>query len=143
MSAYGGRTVLVATDEGLHVVNGEGAARVDDLAGREVRALAAGGEGWWAIVEGRELWRSEEGYRWSIAATVPKRKATCLAATPAGLLVGAARAHLLRLEEDQLVPVPSFDEAEGRDAWYTPWGAPADVRSISAGTHGLAASMRV
>lgn len=137
MSTQSRRTILVATDEGLHVVNGAGAARVDDLAGREVRALGAGGEGWWAIVEGRELWRSDEGYRWSKAATVPKRKATCLAATPAGLLVGAARAHLLRLERDQLVPVPSFDEAEGRDAWYTPWGAPADVRSISGGARGM------
>jgi photosystem II stability/assembly factor-like uncharacterized protein len=89
------------------------------------------------LVDGQELGESADGCRWSTAAvTVPKRKATCLAATPAGLLVGAARAHLLRLEGDQLVPVPSFDEAEGRDAWYTPWGAPADVRSISAGALG-------
>jgi hypothetical protein len=56
--------------------------------------------------------------------------------TPAGLLIGTARAHLLRLEQDRLVPVPAFDEAEGREAWYTPWGAPAEVRSISAGVEG-------
>lgn len=128
--------ILVATDEGLHVVDGEGAARVDELAGRAVLALARGADGWWAIVAGRELWRSAEGYRWSSAVTVPKRKATCLAATPAGLLVGTARAHLLRLEGSGLVPVPSFDEAEGRAAWHTPWGAPADARSISAAADG-------
>jgi photosystem II stability/assembly factor-like uncharacterized protein len=136
MSVNTARTILVATDEGLHLVNGEGAARVDDLAGREVGALAAGGDGWWALVEGRELWRSADGSRWSMFAQVPKRKATCLAATPAGLLVGTARAHLLRLDADRLVPVPSFEDAEGRKAWYTPWGAPADVRSISAGADG-------
>ncbi len=136
MSMDSQRRVLVATDEGLQLVNGEGVARVDDLAGREVVALAVDGENRWAIVGGRELWRSADGFRWSPAAAVPKRKATCLAATPAGLLVGTTRAHLLRLEQDRLVPVPSFDEAEGRDTWYTPWGAPADVRSISAGTDG-------
>jgi hypothetical protein len=129
-------TILVATDEGLRVVNREGAARVDALAGRAVLALSGGDDGWWAIVDGRELWRSTEGVRWSPVATVPKRKATCLAATGAGLLVGTARAHLLRLEGDRLVPVSSFDEAEGRDAWYTPWGSPADVRSISAAADG-------
>jgi len=36
------------------------------------------------------------------------------------------------------VPVRSFEETEGREAWYTPWGAPADVRSISAGADGAA-----
>ncbi len=136
MSTESLRTIFVATDEGLHLFIGEDAARADDLAGRGVLALAAGDESWWALVGGRELWRIAEGYRWSLAATVPKRKATCLAATPAGLLVGTARAHLLRLERDRLVPVPSFDEAEGREAWYTPWGAPADVRSMSAGASG-------
>jgi hypothetical protein len=127
------RLILVATDDGLHVVNGEGVVRVDDLAGRGVPALALDGETAWAIVDGRELWRSADGLRWSRFAPILKRKAMCMALTPAGLLVGTSRAHLLRLEQDKLVPVPSFEEAEGRDAWYTPWGAPADVRSISAG----------
>ncbi len=125
-------TILVATDEGLHVVDGKGAARLDSLAGRAVGALAGGRDGWWAIVEGRELWRSDAGRDWSTVATVPKRKATCLAMTPEGPLVGTTRAHLLRLHRDRLELVQSFDEVEGREAWYTPWGAPADVRSISA-----------
>ena len=129
--------ILVGTEEGLHVVRGEGATRVDDLAGRDVRALVAGSGSWWAIVEGRELWRSADGLRWVSAATLPKRKATCLAATRARLLVGTARARLLRLEGKRLAPVPSFDEAEGRETWYTPWGAPADVRSISVGARGV------
>jgi hypothetical protein len=48
--------------------------------------------------------------------------------------VGTASAHLLRLEGERLVPVSAFESVESRDAWYTPWGVPADVRSISAGT---------
>src|SRR5712692_619856 len=136
MSAQSPRMILVATDEEMYHVNGGAVARVDELAGRGVRALAIDGEGGWAIVEGRELWRSTEGERWSLAATVPRWKATCLAATPAGLLVGTARAHLLRLERERLEVDSSFDAAEGREAWYTPWGAPADVRSISSGADG-------
>jgi len=130
------RLVLVATDDGLHLVDGENATSVDDLAGHEVLALGKDDRTAWALVDGRELWRSADVRHWSRVTTVPKRKATCLAATPDALLVGTARAHLLRLEDDRLVPVPSFDKAEGRDAWYTPWGAPADVRSISAGAGG-------
>jgi len=136
MSMQSPRMILVATDEELYHVNGGAATRVDELAGRGVRALAIDGEGGWAIVEGRELWRSAEGERWSLAATVPRWKATCLAATPAGLLVGTARAHLLRLERERLEVDSSFDAAEGREAWHTPWGAPADVRSISSGADG-------
>jgi photosystem II stability/assembly factor-like uncharacterized protein len=128
--------ILVATDEGLHRITDEGATRVEDLAGREVGALVAGGKERWVLIEGRELWRSPDGSRWSPAATVPSWSATCLAATPAGLLVGTAGAHLLRLEGDRLVPLLSFDQAEGRDAWYTPWGEPPDARSISAGADG-------
>jgi hypothetical protein len=129
-------TILVATDEGLQLVNDEGAVRVENLAGRGVSALAVDAEGWWAIVDRRELWRSPEGRHWSPVAAVTRRKATCVTPTPAGVLVGTTQAHLLRLEQDRLAPVAAFDAAEGREAWYTPWGAPADVRSISAGTDG-------
>jgi len=133
------RTVVVATDDGLHVLDVGGASghegrRIDELAGREIRALELR-DGPWAVVDGKELWRSQDE-RWSRAASTGRRRATCLAATSAGLLVGTARAHLLRLDGDQLAPVVSFDQAEGRDAWHTPWGAPADVRSISSGSDG-------
>lgn len=32
--------------------------------------------------------------------------------------------------------VASFETVEGRDEWYTPWGDPADVRSITVGVDG-------
>lgn len=132
------RTVVVATDDGLHEfdigVSGRG-RRIDAIAGREVVALELGGGGPWAIVDGKELWRGADG-TWAPIASTGRRRATCLAATPAGVLVGTAGAHLLRVEGDRLVPVSGFSQAEGRQAWYTPWGAPADVRSVSAGPDG-------
>jgi hypothetical protein len=133
MSAQHGPGILAATDEGLHVIEAPGPVRVDELAGRAVPALAVDGDRRWAIADGKELWGSAGGARWSLVAKVPRRRATCLGATPGGLLIGTSGAHLLRLDGDRLAPVGSFDEAEGRAAWHTPWGAPADTRSISAG----------
>jgi hypothetical protein len=34
-------------------------------------------------------------------------------------------------------PVASFEHAPTRDEWYTPWGGPADVRSISVSPEGV------
>ena len=134
MSSQG--LILIATGDGLHILDGENATSVDAFAGREVLSLTWHDAAAWALVDGRELWRSADMFGWSRVATVPKRRATCVATSPDGLLVGTARAHLLRLEGTRLVPVSSFDEAEGRSEWYTPWGAPADVRSISGGGSG-------
>ncbi len=131
------RPILVATDGGLHMVDSAGATRVDDVAGREITALEPDAHGWWAIVGGRELWRSADARAWAKAAAVPTRlKATCLAATPSGLLVGTAGAHLLRLDGDRLAEIRAFAEVEGRADWHTPWGGPADTRSISAAPDG-------
>ena len=50
--------------------------------------------------------------------------------TDAAPWVGTAEAHLLRVDGEPRV-VEAFDAAEDRDRWYTPWGGPPDVRSIS------------
>src|SRR5262249_28481343 len=49
---------------------------------------------------------------------------------------GTAQAHLLRLAGDGVVSIESFETTDGRAAWYTPWGDPADVRSISVARDG-------
>jgi photosystem II stability/assembly factor-like uncharacterized protein len=134
-------TFFVATDDGLRVLDPDrdaqagDAAWVDELAGREIAALAPGEKGPWALVEGKEIWR-RSNTRWSRVASTGRRTGTCLAETPAGLLIGTTRGHLLHLEKGRTALIPSFDQAEGRDAWHTPWGAPADTRSISAAPDG-------
>src|SRR5215813_2037948 len=131
---------FIATDDGLHVLgHGDGAAGgaicAEELAGREIVAIEPGGGGPWALVGSKEIWRHADG-RWSQAASTGRRTGTCLAATSAGLLIGTTRGHLLLLEKGRTALVPSFDQADGREAWHTPWGAPADVRSISAAHDG-------
>lgn len=124
--------ILIGTDEGLWELGQGGPGAVEALAGQAVGALAAEDGLTWALVGGRALWVTGEGRRWEAVASVDGQPATCLAPSPAGLLVGTEQAHLLRLAEGRLQPVEAFESAEGRAAWYTPWGDPADVRSLSA-----------
>lgn len=47
------------------------------------------------------------------------------------LLAGTSGAHLCALAGDRLEPLDAFDAIDGREEWYTPWGDPPDVRSLS------------
>jgi len=111
------------------------------LQGRHVRAVAP--ETWerlWAVVDGREIWRTE-GDGWERVASLADLaggedlEALCLADTRAnplgGILVGTSRARLVRVTEQREIEfVEAFDRAPGRDRWYTPWGGPPDIRTF-------------
>src|SRR4029453_1342607 len=43
---------------------------------------------------------------------------------------------LLKLAGNALEPGEAFDATEGRDTWYTPWGAPAGDRSMGRAVDG-------
>jgi hypothetical protein len=128
--------ILIGTEKGLWEL-GDGANEpVDAFGGAAVTALARDGARTWALVDGRALWARTDAGGWQSQATVDGLAGTCLAATPDGLLVGTEQAHLLRLANGALARVESFETVEGREAWYTPWGDPADVRSIARATDG-------
>jgi hypothetical protein len=122
--------LLVATSEGIHTAVGR-EEPVVELAGHRVTALAADGRALWAITDGDRLWRSAEAGRWTEAGSIGTLRANCVSARAGGVLVGAAEAQLFRLSDAGLERVGSFDDVEGRDGWYTPWGGPPDVRSIT------------
>ncbi|HEX2031447.1 MAG TPA: hypothetical protein VHL78_08615, partial [Actinomycetota bacterium] len=75
-------------------------------------ALAADGEAW-ALLDGRSLWRRDDGH-WQEIASTGDLRGRCVLAGPR-VLVGTARARLLRLDGRALAPVEGFDAAEGRD----------------------------
>jgi hypothetical protein len=127
--------ILVGTESGLWQSRDDVLEPVDGFTARSVSALACRGSEVWAIVEDRML-RQRTGGRWTDRAPLGDRGATCLAPTPNGLLIGTRQAHLFRLVGDTLDPVESFETVEGRETWYTPWGDPADVRSIAVGLDG-------
>ena len=127
--------IRIGTREGLWELEGDRVYSVDAFAGKCLSALAADGARDWAIVDGRTLWERSDS-AWKERAAIEGHAATCLAAAPGGLLIGTEEAHLLRLADDEPVPVESFETIDGRAAWYTPWGDPADVRSISVALDG-------
>ena len=127
--------ILVGTESGLWQLRGDALEPVDPFTARTVTALARSGQETWAIVDGRALWHGAGGH-WNERASLDGQPATCLATTPDGLLFGTAQAHLLRCVGDTLQPVESFETVDGREEWYTPWGDPADVRSIAVASDG-------
>jgi hypothetical protein len=128
--------ILVGTDGGLWQLRGGAPEPVDAFAAHEVTALARDDARTWALVEGRTLWAQRTGGAWQEQATVEGPTATCVAPIPGGLLVGTEQRGLLRLVDGKLSRVESFETVEGRDEWYTPWGDPAAVRSITVAVDG-------
>lgn len=127
--------LLIGTREGLQ--DGEGATL--GLGGRAIRALAGRPDDAWMVVDGREVWRVK-GRRLTPAAaagTMGDPALTCVVPTPTGVFVGTDGAYLRRLDgttrlgNEALAPVAGFDQAEGREHWFTPWGGPPATRSLA------------
>jgi hypothetical protein len=127
--------LLAGTEKGLFVsAVGGPTDEVGDLAGRSVSALGRDGHGtWWALVDGRAVWRARERGAWSPVAEMDDGEPalTCLLADGDRVLVGTAGAHLRRVADGSLRAVAAFEEAAGREEWYTPWGGPPDTRSLA------------
>jgi hypothetical protein len=121
---------LVGATDGLHVFEG---GREKDVAhsGRRVTALGRDGDETWAILDRREVHHTVDGAWPSSPVAVADRELTCIADTDAGVFVGVAEAHLARVADGAIEPVAAFEDVDGRDGWYTPWGGPPDVRSIA------------
>jgi hypothetical protein len=125
--------VLAGTGSGLVDV---ATGTVVELGGSDVRAV----DGDWVLLDGREVTRrGDPGGPFSNVAPAGL-PLTCIAAVPDGhvtVLVGTAGGHLLLFRGGAaLERSAGFDQADGREEWYTPWGAPADVRSASANDDG-------
>ena len=118
----------VVTDDGLHELGSNGKVH---LAGRKCTSISNDRSGIWILVDRRELWHCPPSGDWKQVAQLHDFEAQCLIPTPAGVLVGTSEAHLSQLTDNGFEPVSSFDRAEGRDSWFTPWGGPPAVRSMS------------
>jgi hypothetical protein len=66
---------------------------------------------------------------WEEVARLERLRARCLLPANDRLLVGTSEAHLVDVRTGS--PIESFDRIPSRDKWYTPWGGPPDVRSLS------------
>lgn len=109
-----------------------GAFSLDDpsaplIGGTRINHIARGADGWWAVDGKARVHHDGE-----VVATAPDGVAlNCVLAGPDEVVVGATSARLYRLDGDELIEDEGFAAAPGRDAWYTPWGGPPDVRSMA------------
>jgi hypothetical protein len=120
----------VATTGGLHDLDGPAG-----LEGRSLVALASGTGADWAADRQGTILRSDDG-GWETAGTLAEPSPRCLLPHTDGVLIGTAEARLFRLRREVVEPVEAFDEVDGRDAWFTPWGGPPDTRSLAADVAG-------
>jgi hypothetical protein len=121
--------ILVGTKDGIHTLGVDGQRGPTELAGRSVTFVSSAGDEQLAVLDASEIWRRAET-GWSHVATIPDVRLRCLAYTDRWL-VGTSEAHLLQLGDDVPTRVETFEHVAGRESWYTPWGGPPDVRSMS------------
>ena len=120
--------LLIGARDGLRTADGA----LLGLDGRSVRALAGRPDDAWVVVDGREIWQLRDGgLRLVAAAAAGDPALTCAVPTTTSVLVGTDGAYLRYLDGPALRSVAGFDEAEGREQWFTPWGGPPATRSMA------------
>jgi hypothetical protein len=154
--------ILIGTGDGLYEVAGPGGHDGGDglgrpgpdrpdspdgpahHPGRSITALGSAGPDVLAIIDEGELWRGSAS-GWARVGSVDGLRGNCMADTRAGIVVGTSEAHVYRAATDSslLEPVGSFDGVDGRDRWYTPWGGPPDVRTLSEDSDTVYANVHV
>lgn len=128
--------LVVGTARGTVEVDPDGGPHRQIDPGAEVTSLAVDGAVAWAVLEGRTVAHRGPDGPWRQVAVVDGPSAACLLPLRGGVLVGTEEAHVLRLVQDGLEQLDGFERVEGREGWYTPWGGPPAVRSLSSSRSG-------
>jgi hypothetical protein len=127
--------LIVGTNEGIFLFS-QSEQRIE-LEGYCVTAIAPSANGLWAVVDRKSVWHRDERGEWQVVvSTGQDLQLNCIEPLNGKVLVGTSDAHLLRMAHGSIKFINSFDDAPGRDEWYTPWGGPPDVRSLAVGTRG-------
>ena len=127
-------SLLVATADGIR----SSEHRVG-LGGRSVSEVTVTDDGAvWAVVEGAELHRLDDPPGASNGevtagpvAVLQAGKASVVHVHAGEIYLGGDRARLWRLDGDELRPVTSLSEAPTSANWYTPWGGPPSIMSMT------------
>lgn len=97
------------------------------IGGTRINHITRDQSGWWAV-DGKG-WIHHNG---DVLAKMPDGVAAlCIQPTSDTTWIGSNKARLFGLDHDEISEDEFFAEAPGRETWFTPWGAPADIRSMS------------
>jgi hypothetical protein len=111
------------------------------LAGHRIDALARGEGAWWVLSDGDTVWNIPDDGTPSRVAGSDETRINCLLARLDDVLLGAEAAQLFHIPASgnpgaEPTIDQAFQDAPGRDDWFTPWGGPPDVRSLAEDTDG-------
>ncbi|MGH2690973.1 MAG: WD40/YVTN/BNR-like repeat-containing protein [Actinomycetota bacterium] len=123
--------LLAGTRAGVHIVDED---RTMDVGG-PVSSLASHGR-LWAVAGDHRVVASDDGLGWEGVATIPDLSVRCLLPGEGETLAGTSESHLYRVRAGEAFRIEGFEEVEGRDGWYTPWGGPPDTRSLAVAEDG-------
>lgn len=113
--------LFIGTVSGAITLDGE------TLTEGRVNHIVGDHEDWWLVDDdGRIVHNGEVVDKMPDNAT-----ARCVQPTEHDVWIGANEARLFALNEEGLAEDDFFAAAPGREKWYTPWGAPADIRSMT------------
>jgi len=117
-------SLLIGTTAGAYRLDGTTDQIVE---GTRINHMAKDVDSWW-VADGKGRIHKDG----AVAATMPAGTAPlCIQPTPDTVWVGTSGARLYALDDDELSEDEFFGKAPNRDTWYTPWGAPADIRSMT------------
>jgi hypothetical protein len=117
-------TLLVGTKAGLFAV-GDTTEQV--IGGTRINHVTADETGWWAV-DGKGRIHHDGNH----VASLPDGAASlCIQPSPDTIWIGSDQARLFALDDGAVTEDEFFATAPGRETWYTPWGAPADIRSMT------------
>lgn len=116
--------LLIGTRAGLFRLGDE----VEELVGgARINHVTTADGTWWAVDD-----RGTVHSNGSVVAEMPDGVIPmCIEPTPEMVWIGADKARLFGIDRGKLVEDEFFAAAPGRDSWYTPWGDPADIRSMT------------
>lgn len=125
--------IIAGTSKGLLFLNNEQHVELEDYS---ITALASSSDELWAIVDHNSVWHRSSNSEWQKIASVNDLQLNCILSIQNAVLVGTSGACLVRIADGDMHRMSCFESVEGRDEWYTPWGAPPDVRSLAVGKSG-------
>lgn len=114
--------LIIGTAAGAVTIEGDSL-----IEGAEVNHIVDTPAGWWAVDSLGRIHNQSE----VVGNIPPGMTAHCIQPTDQTTWIGANRATLFTFDAGGVKEDEFFANAPGRDSWYTPWGAPADVRSMA------------
>jgi hypothetical protein len=117
-------SLLVGTTAGAFSI---GDSTEQLIGGTRINHIARDDDGWWAVDGKGRIHHDGD-----VVANLPEGAAAlCVRPAVDTVWIGSSEARLFALEHGEVSEDEFFADAPGRDSWYTPWGAPADVRSMA------------